>query len=158
MSAPSSRMPWWRRWFGTRSERAAARHLRRAGMRVLARNVNLPQGEIDIVALDGRTVVFVEVRSTERADTSRPAESVDDRKQARLSEAPFDLVFADPPYAFTGYAALLAAAAPLLAADGEVVVEHSSRLELPLEAGPLVRTDVRRYGESSLSFYRRRPG
>ena len=61
-------------------------------------------------------------------------------------------------YAFTGYAALLAAAAPLLAADGEVVVEHSSRLELPLEAGPLVRTDVRRYGESSLSFYRRRPG
>jgi len=77
---------------------------------------------------------------------------------ARLSEAPFDLVFADPPYAFTGYAALLAAAAPLLAADGEVVVEHSSRLELPLEAGPLVRTDVRRYGESSLSFYRRRPG
>lgn len=76
---------------------------------------------------------------------------------ARLGGRPFDLVFADPPYAFTGYAALLAAVAPILAADGEVVVEHSARLEPPVEAGPLVRTDVRRYGESGLSFYRRRP-
>ena len=72
---------------------------------------------------------------------------------------PFDLVFADPPYAFTGYAALLAALvggpSPLLAPGGDIAVEHSSRLDLPLEVGPLVRKDVRRYGESSLSFYRR---
>jgi 16S rRNA G966 N2-methylase RsmD len=64
------------------------------------------------------------------------------------------LVFADPPYAFEPYEELLAGVAPLLAQDGEVVVEHSSRREMPLEAGPLVRVDVRRYGESSLSFYR----
>jgi 16S rRNA G966 N2-methylase RsmD len=80
---------------------------------------------------------------------------------ARLAGRAFDLVFADPPYAFTGYSVLLARLiekpAPLLAPDGEIVVEHSSRLDLPLEAGALVRTDVRRYGESSLSFYRRRP-
>ncbi|MEA2562474.1 MAG: rRNA (guanine966-N2)-methyltransferase [Acidobacteriota bacterium] len=68
---------------------------------------------------------------------------------------PFDLVFADPPYAFEAYRELLAGVAPLLAPDGEVVVEHSTRREMPLEAGPLVRVDVRRYGESSLSFYRR---
>jgi 16S rRNA (guanine966-N2)-methyltransferase len=68
---------------------------------------------------------------------------------------PFDLVFADPPYAFEPYGELLADVALLLAQDGEVVVEHSSRREMPLEAGPLVRVDVRRYGESSLSFYRR---
>jgi 16S rRNA (guanine966-N2)-methyltransferase len=67
---------------------------------------------------------------------------------------PFDLVFADPPYAFEPYEELLAGVARLLAPDGEVVVEHSSRREMPLEAGPLVRVDVRRYGESSLSFYR----
>ena len=67
---------------------------------------------------------------------------------------PFDLVFADPPYAFEAYADLLAGVAPLLAPDGEVVVEHSTRREMPLEAGPLVRVDVRRYGESSLAFYR----
>lgn len=67
---------------------------------------------------------------------------------------PFDLVFADPPYAFEPYGELLTGAALLLAEDGEVVVEHSTRREMPVEAGPLVRVDVRRYGESSLSFYR----
>jgi 16S rRNA (guanine966-N2)-methyltransferase len=76
---------------------------------------------------------------------------------SRLAGRSFDLVFADPPYAFSGYPALLTAAAPLLAADGEIAVEHSSRHDLPLAAGPLVRADVRRYGESSLSFYRPRP-
>jgi 16S rRNA (guanine966-N2)-methyltransferase len=70
---------------------------------------------------------------------------------------PFDLVFADPPYAFEPYGELLSGVAPLLAPDGEVVIEHSTRREMPLEAGPLVRVDVRRYGESSLSFYRRIP-
>jgi putative endonuclease len=92
MSAPSSRKPWWRRWFGTRSERAAARYLRRAGFRVVARNVVTGYGEIDLVALEGRTVVFVEVRSTEDEDTSRPAESVDGRKQERLTEAALDFL------------------------------------------------------------------
>jgi hypothetical protein len=48
--------------------------------------------------------------------------------------------------------------APLLAQDGEVAVEHSSRRDLALEAGPLTRVDVRRYGESAISFYRRGPG
>jgi 16S rRNA (guanine966-N2)-methyltransferase len=71
----------------------------------------------------------------------------------RLS-GPYDLVFADPPYAFTEYEALLAGLLPLLTPEAEVVVEHSSRTDLPIEAGRLVRTDVRRYGESSLSFYR----
>ena len=79
--------PWWRRWFGTRSERAAEAHLRRAGMRIVARNVSNSGGEIDLVALEGRTVVFVEVRSTEDDDLSRPAESVGAAKQAKVSAA-----------------------------------------------------------------------
>lgn len=70
---------------------------------------------------------------------------------------PFDLVYADPPYRYPDYPELLAAVEPLLAADGEVAVEHSSRRELPAEIGGLVRVDVRRYGESGLSFYRRAP-
>jgi 16S rRNA (guanine966-N2)-methyltransferase len=73
---------------------------------------------------------------------------------ARLT-GPFDLAFADPPYAFGEYEGLLAGIAKLLAQDGEVVVEHASRRELPVEMGSLVRTGVRRYGEGSLSFYRR---
>jgi putative endonuclease len=89
---PSSRKPWWRRWFGTRSERAAGRFLRRAGFRVVAWNVNTPHGEIDLVALDGRTVVFVEVRSTQDEDTSRAAESVDERKQRKLTDAALEFL------------------------------------------------------------------
>ncbi len=79
---------------------------------------------------------------------------------ARLAaEGPFDLIFADPPYNFDAYQALLDTLPPLLAADGEIAVEHSTRRDLPPIAGAattagLVRTGVRRYGESSLSFYR----
>ncbi|HTQ81342.1 MAG TPA: 16S rRNA (guanine(966)-N(2))-methyltransferase RsmD [Thermoanaerobaculia bacterium] len=77
---------------------------------------------------------------------------------ARLAAeaGPFDLAFADPPYAFAEYGPLLGAIPPLLASAAELVIEHSSRTELPEEAGSLQRTDLRRYGESSLSFYRPR--
>lgn len=66
----------------------------------------------------------------------------------------FDLVFADPPYRFDAFEPLLLALPPLLAPGAEVAVEHSARRQLPLTAGPLVRTDLRRYGESALAFYR----
>jgi putative endonuclease len=79
-------LPWWRRWFGTRSERAAARFLRRLGYRIVARNYTCPLGELDLVAVDGRTLVFVEVRSTAGDDPDRPAGSVDVAKQRRLTD------------------------------------------------------------------------
>jgi putative endonuclease len=85
MSTSPAKLPWWRRWFGTRSERAAARFLRRLGYRVLARNYSCPHGELDLIALDGCCVVFVEVRSTGTDDATRPAASVDDAKQRRLT-------------------------------------------------------------------------
>lgn len=69
--------------------------------------------------------------------------------------AVFDLVFADPPYAFRGWGELLAAVEPLLAEGGEIAAEHTARAELPGEVGSLVKTATRRYGESALSFYRR---
>jgi putative endonuclease len=93
MSAPSpARKPWWRRWFGTRSERAAARFLKRQGFRILARNLSGPLGEIDLIALDGRCIVFVEVRSTSTDDPGRPAESVDQVKQRRLTDLALDFL------------------------------------------------------------------
>ncbi len=85
MPLESAKKPWWRRWFGTRSERAAARFLRRLGFRILARNYVCPHGELDLIALDGRCIVFVEVRSTGSDDLNRPAASVDDAKQRRLT-------------------------------------------------------------------------
>jgi putative endonuclease len=77
--------PWWRRWFGTRSERAASRFLKRLGYRIVASNYSCPLGELDLVALDRGCLVFVEVRSTGGEDALRPAVSVDYNKQKRLT-------------------------------------------------------------------------
>jgi len=62
-------------------EDAAAEHLRRRGFDVLARNVRFPFGELDLVALDGDVVVFVEVK-TRRGFGA--LEAVDARKRRRL--------------------------------------------------------------------------
>ncbi|MGE3807166.1 MAG: YraN family protein [Gemmataceae bacterium] len=86
MSAENvARKPWWRRWFGNRSERAAVRFLKKLGYRILSRNFSCNLGELDIVALDGECIVFVEVRSTGNDDTDRPAQSVDATKQRKLT-------------------------------------------------------------------------
>lgn len=85
MPDPSPRWPWWRRWFGLRSEQLAADYLTRRGHRILDRNWRCPLGEIDLVTLDGECIVFVEVRSTDRDAADRPAHSVDREKQARLT-------------------------------------------------------------------------
>src|SRR5271156_5351225 len=86
MTEPSSaRKPWWRRWFGNRSERAAARFLKHLGYRIVARNYSCPLGELDLVAIDRGTIVFVEVRSTGQGDSGRAAASVDGRKQKQLT-------------------------------------------------------------------------
>jgi putative endonuclease len=48
---------------GARGEQLAAAHLERLGLRVIARNVRLAPGEIDLIAVGGGTLVFVEVKS-----------------------------------------------------------------------------------------------
>ncbi|QJW92669.1 YraN family protein [Frigoriglobus tundricola] len=85
-----SRWRWWKRWFGRRSERAAARFLRQRGFRLLAANVSDAAGELDLLALEGETLVVVEVRSTssDRPDAiEQTAASVDLRKQRKITEA-----------------------------------------------------------------------
>lgn len=56
-----------RRSFSERGEDLAARHLRKRGYRLIGRNVRLGRYEIDIIARDGDTVAFVEVK-TRRSD------------------------------------------------------------------------------------------
>ena len=70
---------------GQRGEAAAARYLRRRGYKVLARSDRFGPGELDLVMLDGRTIVFVEVKTRESADAGHPAEAVDACKQRRLT-------------------------------------------------------------------------
>jgi putative endonuclease len=52
-----------RRQLGARGEQLAAEHLCRLGFRLLARNVRTRHGEIDLVAFDGHTLVFAEVKT-----------------------------------------------------------------------------------------------
>lgn len=71
---------------GHRGEDEAARYLRGIGYRIVARREKILRGDIDIVALDDRTVVFVEVRS--RTDTAHghPVETVGQQKQRRMAD------------------------------------------------------------------------
>ena len=72
---------------GRRGERFAAQYLARLGYRVLQRGRRFRFGELDLIALDGRTVVFVEVKTRRGDRRGRPAEAVDGRKQARITRA-----------------------------------------------------------------------
>lgn len=74
----------------------------------------------------------------------------------REREAPFDLVFADPPYGFAKLGALLEGAAQLLAEGGSLCLEHSTRDALPEPPTTLAAEGTRCYGETCLSFYRLR--
>ena len=78
--------PWRTRSLGERGEDAAARHLQRLGLRIVGRQVRLPSGELDLIALDGRTIVFVEVRTRSATEHGSPADTVDREKQRRLTK------------------------------------------------------------------------
>jgi putative endonuclease len=73
--------------YGRSGERMAERHLLGLGYRVAARNYRAAGGEIDLVAVDGGTVVFVEVKRRSGPGAGAPEESVDDRKQERIRRA-----------------------------------------------------------------------
>lgn len=72
---------------GQRAEQLVARRLAAAGWEIVERNARTRHGELDIVALDGRTLVFVEVKAG-RAGAAfgpeRPILAVDARKQRRV--------------------------------------------------------------------------
>jgi putative endonuclease len=84
------------RWFarfrrpltlGQRGEREAARFLRRQGMLIVARSDRAKLGEIDLVAVEKRTVVFVEVKTRTSHEAGHPADAVDLNKQRRITRA-----------------------------------------------------------------------
>lgn len=74
----------WNRLFGDRGEKEAARYLRRQGMKILHRGYRTAHGEIDLIALEGNMVVFVEVKARRQGS---PAEAVTPEKQRRLTLA-----------------------------------------------------------------------
>ena len=69
---------------GRIGERAAADFLKERGYRLLDRNVRYAWGELDLVAEDGQTMVFVEVRARKGNSLGSPMESITRAKQQRL--------------------------------------------------------------------------
>jgi putative endonuclease len=90
MPAWQSISNWLRMWtapkpLGRRGEDAAARYLARLGYVIVARGHRDKIGEIDLIAVDGRTIVFVEVKTRTTDQKGMPAEAVDLEKQRRLT-------------------------------------------------------------------------
>jgi putative endonuclease len=70
---------------GKTGEDLACRELERRGYAIIARRHRCRGGELDIIARDGPTLVFVEVKTRTREDFGRPIEAVDRQKQKRIS-------------------------------------------------------------------------
>jgi len=76
-----------KRALGNRGEEIASAYLKRKGYRILKRNYSVPTGEIDIVARDGETLVFVEVKARSGDRFGEPHEAVGERKRRRMRSA-----------------------------------------------------------------------
>jgi putative endonuclease len=87
---------------GQRGEDAAAKYLKRQRYHILARGHDSRLGELDIIAVDGRTIVFVEVKTRRSTDAGHPAEAIDARKQRRMTQAALGYLKA---HGLLGYAA-----------------------------------------------------
>ena len=70
---------------GQRGEALAFKHLKKKGYKILERNFKSPIGEIDIIAREGRTIVFVEVKARSSDDFGAAKWAVDGKKQRKLS-------------------------------------------------------------------------
>jgi putative endonuclease len=71
---------------GEKGENVAAKFLRNKGYKIITRNYQSGIGEVDIIARDGKTLVFVEVK-TRTADDPTPEAQVNEAKQHQLTKA-----------------------------------------------------------------------
>ncbi len=122
---------------------------------------------LEAAALGATRVAFVEADArvlatlqksvrTLAAELNAEVEIVRGRLPEVLARRPageFDLLFADPPYAFSGYEALLSAARRQAAPGAAAALEHSIRREIGEDIEGWQFQDRKRYGESCLSFF-----
>lgn len=76
-----------RQIFGQEGERIAERYLSKKGYRLVERNYRCPVGEVDLIVLDRRVIVFVEVKTRRHERFGVPLESVHPRKQQKMIKA-----------------------------------------------------------------------
>lgn len=74
---------------GDRGESCAAEYLRRQGCRILTRNYRCKAGEIDIIAEDHGTLVFIEVKTRRGVRYGTPAEAVHYRKRQKIVQTAY---------------------------------------------------------------------
>lgn len=72
---------------GRKAEQEAELYLRRRGYKVIARNVKTKLGEIDLVALKGKLIVFVEVKARSSDEFGTPVEGLSPKQQRRIRQA-----------------------------------------------------------------------
>ena len=85
------------RWqIGWLGEWQAARYLKRRGMRILARRFRASHGEIDLIARDGETLVFVEVKTRPRGGINDGLRAVNADKRRHLRSAAAAYLTAHP--------------------------------------------------------------
>ena len=80
-------MPDARQLLGAEGERAAEKFLRRQRYTIVQRNYRCRSGEVDLIALDRSTVVFLEVKTRTQPGFGSPFEAVDARKQRQIQRA-----------------------------------------------------------------------
>ena len=71
---------------GRAGEEAAAFHLEKKGMRILERNFRSRTGEVDIIALDGETIIFAEVKAWSSYGIENLEQSLDAKKRHKIIE------------------------------------------------------------------------
>ncbi|NIS61631.1 MAG: YraN family protein, partial [Proteobacteria bacterium] len=75
-----------RREVGKRGEDAAVQYIEKRGYKILERNFSCPLGEMDIIALDKRTICFIEVKTLSGKNYGPPEIAVNVYKQRKLSQ------------------------------------------------------------------------
>ncbi|MCP4248869.1 MAG: YraN family protein [bacterium] len=106
---------------GAAGERAAARFLRRLGYRIAARNYRCRSGEIDLIAVDGDTIVFAEVKTRRHDESADPEANVTYQKRLRLTRAAKTYLSAKSAQ---NQAARFDVLAVVLPATGQPAIEH----------------------------------
>lgn len=71
---------------GKEGEAFAARILKKKGYKIRETNYRSPLGEVDIIAMDGKTLVFIEVKTRRNNLFGIPAEAVNSRKQIQIAK------------------------------------------------------------------------
>ncbi|MDY6970892.1 MAG: YraN family protein [Thermodesulfobacteriota bacterium] len=71
---------------GRLGEELALKRIKRLGYRKIIRNYRCPLGEMDLIARDGDTLVFIEIKTRRGGPTSYAKEAVDERKRRQLSK------------------------------------------------------------------------